>query len=117
MEPRVHDEGNGELQAVEKLSRATIEGVANRLIASSSFAEFVYREAEMDALFTLVDIAIHIGRTRGGGPEMEPPNFMVPSERHLAPIRELIFAAHDLTHDNRVVEAAELLRKAARLLD
>jgi hypothetical protein len=30
-------------------------------------------------------------------------------------MRDLIFAAHDMTHDDQTVEAAELLRQAAAI--
>ena len=43
---------------IEDMSPATIAGVASRLLASDTFEELVYRECELDALWTLADIAI-----------------------------------------------------------
>jgi len=43
---------------VEDLSPATIEGVAARLAHSTTFTELVSRECELDALWTLCDIAL-----------------------------------------------------------
>jgi hypothetical protein len=103
-----------EPERIENLLPGTIEGVANRLLSSHSFHELVYRESEMDALFTLVDIAIKTarhGNTIGPAPE---PGALVASP-DLYAMRDLIFAAHDLTHDDQVVEAARLLREAAAI--
>jgi hypothetical protein len=60
----------GEDPVIEDLSPATIEGVATRLALSSSFAELVSRECELDALWTLCDIELsyrHGGSAAGDG--------------------------------------------------
>ena len=103
-----------EPERIENLLPGTIEGVADRLLTSHSFQELVYRESEMDALFTLVDIAIKTarhGNTIGPPPE---PGALVASP-DLYAMRELIFAAHDMTHDDQSIEAARLLRAAAAI--
>jgi hypothetical protein len=43
---------------IEDFSPATIEGVATRLASSTTFTELVSRECELDALWTLCDIAL-----------------------------------------------------------
>jgi hypothetical protein len=49
---------------IEDFSPATIEGVATRLANSTSFTELVSRECELDALWTLCDIALSQSTTR-----------------------------------------------------
>jgi hypothetical protein len=100
--------------AVADLRPASFEGVADRLLVSTTFEELVYRESEMDALFTLADIAVkEEERARaetlpaGTGPSAE--------EEHLWALRTLVFRAHDLSHDDRNEEAAAVLRSAAEL--
>ncbi len=103
-----------EPERIENLLPATLEGVADRLVTSHTFQELVYRESEMDALFTLVDIAI---KTARHGNTIGPPP--VPGALLASPdlytMRDLIFAAHDMTHDDQTVEAAGLLREAAAI--
>ncbi|HUY05795.1 MAG TPA: hypothetical protein VMU99_00850 [Acidimicrobiales bacterium] len=98
--------------AIEALTSETIRQIARRLNQTRSFEEFVYRESEMDALFSLADIAISTSR------ESEHPVLAnnVPLAR-LRQLRELIFEAHDATHDNEVDTACELLERAAQLLE
>jgi hypothetical protein len=55
----------GEDPVIEDLSPATFEGLAERLAHSSSFAELVSRECELDALWTLCDIELSYNH---GGP-------------------------------------------------
>lgn len=103
-----------EADRIEDLLPATIEGVADRLLTSRTFEELVYRESEMDALFTLVDIAI---KTARHGNEIGPPPdpALLIASPDLYRLRDLIFAAHDLTHEDQQDEAAALLRKAAAI--
>jgi hypothetical protein len=100
--------------AIENLLPATIEGVAARLLTSQTFEELVYRESEMDALFTLVDIAIKTARHGNEiGPPPSPDALVISPD--LYRLRDLIFEAHDLTHDDQVERAAALLREAAEI--
>jgi hypothetical protein len=99
---------------IENLLPGTIEGVAERLLTSHTFQELVYRESEMDALFTLVDIAIKTARHGNTiGPPPEPGAAVASPD--LYAMRDLIFAAHDMTHDDQTVDAAGLLRQAAAI--
>ena len=97
---------------IDELSAASIRDVARRLNHSSGFTELVYRESEMDALFTLADIAISTARSA-------PANSSTDQRRqgHIAEIRGLIFKAHDCSHDDETVQAAALLEHAAVLMD
>lgn len=101
-----------EVIVIETLTSETIRKIAERLRVARTFEEFVYRESEMDALFSLADIAITTRR------ENEHPllarGFSLDTLREL---RRLIFAAHDATHENDVVRACDLLERAARALD
>lgn len=97
---------------IERLDAKTIRSVANRLGGAKSFEDFVYRESEMDALFTLADIAITTARAGTGPGHLDRANL-----GELALIRELIFKAHDLTHDNDVTNAVLNLEKAATIID
>lgn len=97
---------------IETLTSETIRQVARRLSSARTFEEFVYRESEMDALFTLADIAITTSR------ESDHPLLARGlSIETLKSLRKLIFGAHDATHDNDVSSACNLLEEAAQLLD
>jgi hypothetical protein len=100
--------------AVADLRPASFESVADRLVVSTTFEELVYRESEMDALFTLVDIAVkEAERARADTlPAGAEPSGL---EQSLRALRTLIFSAHDLSHDDRNEEAAAVLRDAAEL--
>ena len=106
------------LESVEvgDLSATTIGHLADQLSQSSTFEELVYRESEMDALFSLVDIAISTSRA-----DARPaPSTMIGAlglgADDLVALRELIVAAHDLTHDEDIAAAVTFLRSAARLV-
>ena len=110
----VEERDRPEPERIENLLPATIEGVAERLLTSHTFQELVYRESEMDALFTLVDIAIKTARHGNTiGPPPDPHALLASPD--LYSMRDLIFAAHDMTHDDRTAEAADLLRQAAAI--
>ena len=97
-----------ESPVIERLDGPTILGVAERLGCASTFEDFVRRESEMDALFTLADSAIGDGaRDTGGG---------VHATR-LHELRDLIFAAHDRTHESDAKGAITLLAEAARIAE
>jgi len=54
----------GDDPVIEDLSPATIEAVATRLAHSTTFAELVSRECELDALWTLCDIELSYSNGR-----------------------------------------------------
>lgn len=102
--------------AVDDLRPETIEGVAARLVDSFSFEELVYRECELDALWTLCDIALEMATLRSRGQhtgrwEAVP----VDDEANLVRLRSMFEQAHEFAVGARTHEAAEILREAARL--
>jgi hypothetical protein len=101
---------------VDDLLPETIEGVASRLLVSDSFEKLVYRECELDALWTLADIAIEMAALRETGHRIKAWQ-AVPegSETNLVKLRSLLERAHDLTTIAQPIQAAEVLREAARL--
>jgi hypothetical protein len=101
---------------VDDLLPETIEGVASRLLVSDSFEKLVYRECELDALWTLADIAIEMIALRETGHRIKAWQ-AVPegSETTLVKLRSLLEQAHDLTTIAQPIQAAEVLREAARL--
>lgn len=99
---------------VADLRPASFEHIAQALLTSTSFEDLVYRESEMDALFTLADIAVkEEERARAETMPARPDPTAV--EERLRELRRLIFDAHDLSHEDRNQEAAEVLRDAAEL--
>ena len=106
---------------IDDLSSSTLEAVADKLAESSTFEELVYRESEMDTLFSLVDIALatHRGRTsRGGGSTTDAISVggVELSYADLVALRDAITEAHDLTHDQQVTRASSVLRGAAQIV-
>lgn len=97
---------------IDELSAASIRGVALRLKRSSGFADLVYRESEMDALFTLADIAISTARSASS----DPADVQL-HRNQIGKVRDLVFEAHDCTHDDALDRAATLLEHAAVLMD
>lgn len=94
----------------------TIEAVAARLLVSDTFEKLVYRECELDALWSLADIAVEMMTLKETGNRIKawqvlPEN----SERNLVMLRAMLESAHDLTVAAKPVEAAAVLREAARL--
>lgn len=100
--------------AVADLRPASFEAIADRLVKSSTFEELVYRESEMDALFTLADIAVK-DEERARAETLPASTDPTSVEVRLRALRSLIFEAHDLSHDDRNTEAARVLRDAAEL--
>lgn len=113
-ELRGWDEGEDD-EVVSDLLPATIEGVARRLRGSRGFVQLVYRESELDALWSLADLAV------GKAAEHDPPEAAGPlgvegaGQEDRRQLRDLIHEAHDLTAASRANEAADLLSRAARM--
>jgi len=80
---------------LEDLNFALLESLIARVAASSSWEQLVYREAEIDQVWRLID--------RGQDVAGLPPHV-------LAGLREKIMIIHDLVGvDHRPIEAARLL--------
>lgn len=109
------DFGDEDDEVVSDLLPATIEGVARRLRRSRGFVQLVYRESELDALWSLADLAV------GKAADRQPPAHAGPlglegaGQEDRLRLRSLIHEAHDLAAGGRTDEAADLLFGAARL--
>jgi hypothetical protein len=84
---------------IRDLNAATVESVIRHLGASSRPEHLVYRESELDALWTLADMAT---RTPGGGTALEA--------------LDRLWTAHDLVGEGRCVEATAELKQLAEEL-
>jgi hypothetical protein len=101
---------------IQDLLPETIEGVAARLLVSDSFEELVYRECELDALWTLADIAIGVTAAQQTGHMVKAwQDLPAGSETDLVMVRALFEQAHELAVDAQTHEAAAALHEAARL--
>jgi hypothetical protein len=89
----------GHIVAVTDFSPDTLRDIAAHIEVSSRFEHFVYREAELDAVWSLTGFALR--RTRD--PEIH---------KTAARIREAAHRAHDLIGEQRCSEALTALRSA-----
>jgi hypothetical protein len=109
----------GEDPVIEDLSPATIEGVATRLAHSSTFAELVSRECELDALWTLCDIELSY-RHGGSSTDQSPQSQATDDRETLLGVRTLIgealsaLSASDLDETTRLVLEASALAGTLR---
>lgn len=98
---------------VDDLRPETIEAVAARTAGSKGFSELVYRECEINALWSLADIGLSGAMARGaaswtvGGSPL--------SRSLLARLRERFEEAYRLLADLAPAEAAAVLADAAAL--
>lgn len=93
-----------------------MEAVASRLLVSDTFEKLVYRECELDALWSLADIAVEMMTLKETGNRIAAWQPVSDNgERNLVMLRALLEKAHDLTVAARPIEAAEVLREAAQL--
>lgn len=91
---------------VTDLDPATLLEIAARLDLATSFADQIYRESEIDALWTLVDIRLREAGLAGDSGALE----------RWQSLHARLWAAHDLIPDGRCAEAAAILRELAREL-
>ena len=84
----------------EDFGRATLTRLADRLRASTTLEQFIYRETELDEVWRLVDVAMSAAETS--------------AERlRLAALREAVVTAHDMVGiEHRPVAAASRLGEA-----
>lgn len=81
-------------------SPSTVAGIVEQLEISQTFEHLVYREAELDAMWSLTDFLVRS--------ETEPAARMAILELHRA-----VHRAHDLVGERRIPEAVESLRPFA----
>jgi hypothetical protein len=109
----------GDDPVIEDLSPATIEAVATRLAHSTTFAELVSRECELDALWTLCDIELSYSNGRSAA--IQTSGSQAADDRDtLLRIRALVgealsaLAASNLEETTRIVLEASSLAGALR---
>ena len=85
--------------SVRDFSAETLGAIAAQLEASTEFEHLVYREAELDAIWSITGFALV-------GQALPPTTREFAARLHAAAHR-----AHDLVGDGRPREAAALLRK------
>lgn len=88
---------------VVELTPETVLEVAERTAAAQTFSDYIYRESELDALWSLADIAAT--RPQPGT-----------DTEHFARLRDRLEEAHDLLPDERGADAAAILREVAKEL-
>lgn len=90
---------------VEQLTAEVMRKVADRIAVAESFADLIYRESEIDALWSLADIEARDAKAGGSG-----------DADRKAELLSKIGQAHDLIPEGNCAEAAEILRQAVDLL-
>ena len=106
----------GEDPVIEDLSSATIEGVATRLALSTTFAELVSRECELDALWTLCDIELSFSH-RGSAATPTSGSQASGNRDTLLGLRALIGEALSALAASNLDEATRLVLEASSLAD
>lgn len=94
-----------DIYPVEDLTTTAMLTVAARIAVASGFTDLIYRESEVDALWSLADIAAKTAALAAA-----------PDAADKARLRDEIARAHDLIPDDRCEEAAEILRAATVLI-
>jgi hypothetical protein len=113
-----NDWDEADLPPIEDLTPQTFQGLARRIRTTETFAEKVYRESEMDALWTLCDMALEaIEEAKRQSFRRNAPPVQVGAipEAGLSALSALVFKAHDLNADGYYHEAAQTLLEAAEL--
>jgi hypothetical protein len=90
---------------VTDLEPETILEVADRTAVATTFEDLIYRESEVDAMWSLVDIQVRQAEL-AQSPELEK----------WLRLRELLWEAHDLIPEGKVVESSEILRRLASMV-
>ena len=94
-----------DIYPVERLTAEVIGEVADRTAVAVSFADLIYRESEIDALWSLADIEARDAAADGAA-----------DAGRKAELLARIGQAHDLVPEGNCEEAAVILRKAVELL-
>jgi hypothetical protein len=93
-----------QIHAVNDYSGATIAALAALLDRSTEREHFIYREAELDDLWRVIDTALDGARDQRDAE----------AERFLGSLKTLTHEAHDLVGNEQPHAAAERLRIAGR---
>ncbi len=105
------EEGVDELEptrviTVQDYTPATLEAVIAQLERSTSADHFVYRESELDALWSLLEVALRAARQR---------HALATEVARLERLFQAVREAHDLVAAEAPLAAASRLREAAGL--
>ena len=85
-------------------SPETLACIVGQLEISTTFEHLVYREAELDALWSLTGFLLRHAKEAG-------------ERAAIAELNRAVHRAHDLVGERRVPEAIESLRPFARAMD
>jgi hypothetical protein len=96
--PAIEKVNPGHIVTVEDFSSSTLRSIVAHLEVSSDFEHLVYREAELDAIWSITGFFL------ASTPESAEREAVVRLHRGA-------HRAHDLVGENRPREAAELLRR------
>lgn len=91
---------------VTELSPETLLGIADRLDVADSFEDQIYRESEIDALWTQVDIQVRQAELAGDAEALE----------RWRELHRRLWIAHDLIPEGRCAEAAAEVRQLVGLI-
>lgn len=91
---------------VTELTPETLLGIADRLDVADSFADQIYRESEIDALWTQVDIQVRQAELAGDTGALQ----------RWRELHRRLWVAHDLIPEGRCAESAGVLRELVGLL-
>ena len=90
---------------VQELTAETITAVADRVARATTFEDLIYRESEIDALWSLADIAARTAELDNTA-----------DRDRWAELRERLWEAHDLVPEGRCTESAAVLRATITLI-
>lgn len=83
--------------AVNNFSPQTLRAIIDHLEVSTDFEHFVYRESELDAIWSITGFALR--------------SSLSPADREaVTRLHDFALTAHDLVADRRPRDAAEILR-------
>lgn len=100
---------------IEDLSPETIGAVADRLETSKTFTDLISRECELDALWTLCDVALDYSASETGDGIGGLGELTSADRENLEQVRSLIGQAISLMGASELGGAGSLLRQAAGL--
>jgi hypothetical protein len=102
---------------IEDLAPTTITAVADRIETSKSFTEMISRECELDALWTLCDVALDYTSSSAGDGVGGLGELHSEDRANLEQVRTLIGEAITVLGAAQNAEASVLLRQAAVLAE
>ena len=105
----------GDDPVIEDLAPATFTATADRIETSTGFTEMISRECELDALWTLCDVALDYSSSSAGDGVGGLGELDADDRANLEQVRALIGEAITVLGAAQNSQAAALLRQAAVL--